>query len=86
MLAPWKKNYDEPGKHIKKQRHHFANKSPYIQAMVLPIVMHRSESWNIKKAESQRTDVFRIVLLEKTLESPLDSKEIKPVHSKGNQP
>ena len=60
MLAPWKKSYDKPGKHIKKQRHCFANKSPYIQAMVLPVVMHRSESWNIKKAESQRTDAFEL--------------------------
>ena len=56
-----------------------------VYGFFFPIVMHRSESWNIKKAESQRTDVFRIVLLEKTLESPLDCKEIQPVHPKGNQ-
>ena len=60
MLPPWKKSYDKPGQHIKKQRHHFANKSPYIQAMVFPVVMHRSENWNIKKAESQRTDAFEL--------------------------
>ena len=40
----------------------------------------------MKKAECQRTDAFELVVLEKTVESPLDCKEIKPVHSKGNQP
>ena len=54
-----------------------------VKAMVFPIVMCRCEIWTIKKAEHKRTDVFE--LLEKTLESPLDCKEIKPVHPKGNQ-
>ena len=49
------------------------------------MVMHGCESWTIKKAERWRTDAFE-PWLEKTLESPLDSKEIKPVHPKGNQP
>ena len=54
--------------------------------MVFPAVMHRCESWTIKKAEHQRIDwCFQTVVLEKTLESLLDSKEIKPVNPKGNQ-
>ena len=53
-------------------------------AMVLPVVMYRCESWTIKKVEHQRIDAFKLVL-EKTLESPLDSKEIETVHPKGNQ-
>ena len=51
-----------------------------VKAMVFPVVMYGCESWTIKKAERQR-----IVVLEKTLESPLDCKEIQPVHPKGNQ-
>ena len=53
--------------------------------MVFPVVMYRYESWTIKKAEGQRIDAFKLVL-EKTLESPLDCKEIEPVHSEGDQP
>ena len=53
--------------------------------MVFPVVMHGCKSWTIKKAECQRIDVFKLVL-EKTLESPLGSKEIKLVNPKGNQP
>ena len=56
-----------------------------VKAMVFPVVMYGCESWTIKKAEHQRTDSFEMVL-EKTLESPLDSKEMKPVSPKGNQP
>ena len=56
-----------------------------VKAMVFPVVMYRCESWTIKKAEHQRIDSFEMVL-EKTLESPLDSKEIRPVNPKGNQP
>ena len=47
--------------------------------MVFPVVMYGCESWTAKKAECQRTDAFE--QLEKTLESPLDCKEIQPVHS-----
>ena len=53
--------------------------------MVLPAIMYECESWTIKKAECRRIDAFKLVL-EKTLESPLESKEIKPVNPKGNQP
>ena len=50
-----------------------------------PVVMYDCESWTIKKAECQRIDAFETIVLEKTLESPLDCKEIKPVNPKGNQ-
>ena len=53
-----------------------------IKAMVFPVVMYGCESWTLKKAECWRIDA---VVLEKTLESPLDCKEIQPVHPKGNQ-
>ena len=56
-----------------------------FEAVVFPVVMYGCESWTIKKAEGQRTDAFWTVVLEKTLESPLDCKKIQPVHSKGNQ-
>ena len=55
-----------------------------VKDMVFPVVMYGCESWTTKKAEHQRIDVFGAVL-EKTLESPLDYREIKPVNSKGNQ-
>ena len=55
-----------------------------IKAMVLPVVMYGCESWTIKETEYQRIDAFKL-LLEKPLESPLDCKEIQPVHPKGNQ-
>ena len=55
-----------------------------VKAMVFPLVMYGCESWTVKKAECRRTDAFE--LLEKTLESPLDFKEIQPVHSEGDQP
>ena len=57
-----------------------------VKAMVFPMVMYGCESWTVKKAECQRIDAFELcVVLEKTLESPLDCKEIQPVHSKGDQ-
>ena len=55
--------------------------------MVFLVVMYGCESWTIKKVERQRIDAFELcVVLEKTLESPLDCKEIQPVHSEGDQP
>ena len=56
-----------------------------VKAMIFPVVMYRCESWTIKKAECRRIDAFELVILEKTLESPLDCKEIQPVHPKGDQ-
>ena len=55
-----------------------------VKAMVFLVVMYGCESWIIRKAEHQRIDAFELVL-EKTLESPLDCKEIQPVHPKGDQ-
>ena len=52
--------------------------------MVFPVVIYECESWTIKKAELWRVDFWTMVT-EKTLESPLDSKQIQPVHPKGNQ-
>ena len=57
-----------------------------VKAMVFPVVMYGCESWTIKKAECRKIDGFQAVVLEKTLESPLNSKEIKPVNPTGNQP
>ena len=57
-----------------------------VKAKVFPVVMYRCVSWTIKKAEHQRIDAFWTVVLEKTPEISLDSKKIKPVNPKGNQP
>ena len=56
-----------------------------VKPMVFAVVICGCESWTIKKVEHQIMDAFEIVVLEKTLESPLDSKETQPVHLKGNQ-
>ena len=53
--------------------------------MLFPVVMYGCENWTVKKAEYRRIDVWRTTVLEKTLESPLDCKEIQLVHPKGNQ-
>ena len=60
-----------------------------VKAMVFPVVTYGCENWTVKKAEHQRIDAFELLVLlvlEKTLESPLDCKEIQPVHSEGDQP
>ena len=85
MVAPWKKSYDKPRQHIKKQRHYFANKVPSNQSFgfsnsnIWMWQLDCEESWALKNW------CFWTVVLEKTLESPLDCKEIKPVHPKGDQ-
>ena len=61
-------------------------KVPKVKAMVFPVVMHGYENWATKKAKHWKIDVFWTVLLKKTLESPLDCKEIKLVNPKQNQP
>ena len=65
---------------ILKSRHYFANKGPPSQSYGFSVVMYGCESWTIKKAKHRRIDVFE--LLEKTLESSLECKEIQPVHPK----
>ena len=84
-LAPWKKSYDQPRQHIQKQRHYFANKGPCSQSYgfssshIWMWELDHKESW------APKTWCFWTVVLEKTLENPLDYKEIKPVNCKGNQ-
>ena len=84
MLAPWKKSYDQPSSIFKSRDISFETKVHLVKAMVFPVVVYGCESWTVKKAECRRTDAFELVL-EKTLESVLDSKEIQLVHPKGNQ-
>ena len=85
MLTPWKESYDQPRQHIKKQRHYFANKGPSSQGYgfssshVWMWELDYKESWALKNW------CFWTVVLEKTLESPLDYKEIQLVHPKGNK-
>ena len=56
-FAPWKKSYDKPKQHIKKQRY-FMTKVHLVKATVFPVVTYGSESWTIKKAERQKIDAF----------------------------
>ena len=81
MLTPWKESYDQPRQHIKSRDITLSTKVCLVKAMVFPVVRYGYESWTIKKAEW----CFWTVVLEKTLESPWDCKEIQPVHSKGYQ-
>ena len=60
-------------------------KVPLVKAMVFPVVMCGCESWTVKKAERQKKWCFWTVVLDKTLESPLDCKEIQPVHPEGEK-
>ena len=73
------KLWDKPRHHIKKQRHHFANKGLSSQSYGFPVVMYGYESWT-KESWAQKTWCFWTVVLEKTLECRLDCKEIQPVH------
>ena len=74
MLAPWKKNYDQPRQHIKKQRHYFANKGPSFKAMVFPVVMYGYENCTIEKAERQRNDAFELWCWRRCLRVPWTEK------------
>ena len=86
MLTPWKESYDQSRLHIEKQRQYFANKGPSSQGYgfssghVWMWELDCEESWALKNW------CFWTVVLAKTLESPLECKEIQPVHSKGDQP
>ena len=85
MFAPWKKSNDKPRQCIKKQRHYFADKGPYSQSYGFS----SSHVWmwelDHKKRWALKNWCLWTMVLEKTLESPLDSKEIKPVNPKRNQ-
>ena len=85
MLAPWKKSYDQPKQRIKKQRHFFANKGPSSQSYGFS--SSHVWTWELDYEESwaPKNWCFWTVVLEKTLKSPLDFKEIQPVHPEGNQ-
>ena len=85
MLTLWKESYDQPRQHIKKQRYYFDNKGPSSQGYgfshghVWMWELDYKESWALKNW------CLWTVVLEKILESPLDCKEIQPVHPKGDQ-
>ena len=83
-LAPWKESYDQPRQHIKRQRHYFADKDPSSQSYDFS----SSHVWmwelSYKESWAPKNWCFWTVVLEKTLESPLDCKEIQQVHPKGN--
>ena len=85
-LVSWKKSYDQPRQHIKKERHYSADKSPSS----LNYGFSSSHVWMWELVHKKgflwapKNWCFTVVL-EKTLESPLDSKEIQPVYPKGNQ-
>ena len=85
MLAPWKKSYDQPRQHIKKKTHYFVKKGPSSQSSGFS----SSHVWmwelDYKESWAPKNWCFWTVVLEKSLESPLNSKEIQPVHPKGNQ-
>ena len=85
LLAPWKKSYDQPRQHIRKQRHYFADKS--LSSQSYGFSSSRVWMWELdyKGSWAPKNWCFWTVLLEKTLESSLDCKEIQPVHLKGNQ-
>ena len=86
MLAPWKKSYDQPRQRIKKQRYYFAIKGlssqsyGFSSSYVWMWELDHNEGWVLKNW------CFWTVVLKKTLEGPLDCKEIKPVHPTGSQP
>ena len=85
MLTPWKESYDQPRYHIEKQRHYFVNKGPSNQGYgfssghVWIWELDYKESWVPKNW------CFWTVVLEKSLASPLDCKEIQSVHPKGDE-
>ena len=85
MLAPWKKSYYQPRQHIKKQRHYFADKGlssqsyGFSSSYVWMWELDHKESW------APKNWCLWTMVLEKTLESPLDCKEIRPVNPKRNQ-
>ena len=83
MLTPWKESYDQPRQHIKKQRHYFGNKGPSSQGYGFS--SGHVQMWELDYKESWAQNWCFWTVLEKTLKSPLDCKEIQPVHPKGDQ-
>ena len=85
MFVPWKESYDQPRQHIKKQRHYFANKGPSSYSYGFSSGYVWMWGLGYKGSWAPKNWCFWTVVLEKTLESLLDCKEILPVHPKGNQ-
>ena len=85
MLDPWKKSYGQPRQHIIKQRHYLVNKGPSSQSY--RFASNHVWMWELDYKESwvPKNWWFWTVVLEKTLEGPLDRREIQPVHSNGDQ-
>ena len=86
MLTLWKESYDQPRQHIKKQRHHFTNKGLSSQGYGFSSSHVWTWELDYKESSGPKNCCFWTVVLEKTLESPLDCKEIKQVDPKVNQP
>ena len=82
---PWKESYDQPRQHIKKQRHHFVNKGPSSQGYGFSSGHVWTWELDYKESWAPKNWSFWTVVLEKTLESPMDCKEIQLVHPKGDQ-
>ena len=88
-LTPWKKSYDQPRQHIKKQIHYFATKVCLVKAIVSPVVIYGCENWTIKKAERWRIDAFELWCWRRLLRVPWTArrsnqsilKEISPEYS-----
>ena len=74
----WKKSYDKLRQNIKKQRHYFADKGPYSQSCVFPVVVYRCESWTIKKAEPWRIDAFELWCWRRLLRVPWTARRSNP--------
>ena len=83
--APGKESYDKPRQHIKKQRYHFADKDPYSQNYGFSCSCVRIWELYHKEGWVPKNWCFRMVMLEDSFQSSLDSKEIKPSNLKGNQ-
>ena len=84
-LTPWKEYYDHLRQHIKKQRYYFANKGPSSQGYSFSSGHVWMRELDCEESWVPKNWYFWTVVLEKTLESPLDCKEIQPVHPKGDQ-
>ena len=84
-FTPWKKAVMNIDPSILKSKENTLKTKVYvIKAIVFPVVMYGCESWTKKKVEGSRIEAFKLWCLIKTLKSPLDSREIKPVNPKGN--
>ena len=84
-LTIWKESYDQPRQHIEKQRHYFVNKGPSSQSYGFSSSHIWMRELDYKESWVPNNWCFSTVVMEKTLESPLDSKEIQPIHPKGDQ-